>query len=73
MCNYAKSAPIETIREHTEKLLENLKLLKKIYEKEIIKVINIDKERFWELLEIVCKYHDIGKVYTPVQNIILDK
>ena len=27
MCNYAKSAPIETIREHTEKLLENLKLL----------------------------------------------
>lgn len=70
---YAKSTPIETIKEHTEKLLKNLKLLRNLYEKEIISSINIEKERFWELLEIVCKYHDIGKVYTPFQNIILDK
>ena len=70
---YAKSEPIESIKEHTEKLLKNLKLLKKLYEKEIISSIDIEKERFWELLEIVCKYHDIGKVYTPFQNIILSK
>ena len=70
---YAKSEPIETIKEHTEKLLENLKLLKSLYEKQIIKTINIEEERFWKLLEIVCKYHDIGKVYTPFQNIILNK
>ena len=70
---YAKSEPIESIKEHTEKLLKNLKLLKKLYEKEIISSIDIEKERFWELLEIVCKYHDIGKVYTPFQNMILNK
>lgn len=71
--NYAKSKPLETIREHTDKLLKNLKILKKIYIKEIEKVININKDRFWELLEIICKYHDIGKVYTPFQNIILNE
>ena len=67
---YAKSKPIETIREHTDKLLENLKLLKNTYGDQIVENINIDKTRFWKLLEIVCKYHDIGKVYTPFQNII---
>ncbi len=71
--NYAKSKPLETIKEHTDKLLKNLKILKKIYIKEIEKVININKDRFWELLEIICKYHDIGKVYTPFQNIILNE
>ena len=71
--DYAKTEQLETIKEHTDSLLENLKILRKIYEKEIIKVINIDKKRFWELLEIICKYHDIGKVYTPFQNIIRDK
>ena len=67
---YAKSKPIETIREHTDKLLENLKLLKNTYGDQIVENINIDKTRFWKLLKIVCKYHDIGKVYTPFQNII---
>lgn len=71
--NYAKSKPLETIKEHTDNLLKNLKILKKIYIKEIEKVININKDRFWELLEIICKYHDIGKVYTPFQNIILNE
>ena len=67
---YAKSKPVETIREHTDKLLENLNLLKNTYGDQIVENINIDKTRFWKLLEIVCKYHDIGKVYTPFQNII---
>lgn len=70
---YAKSEPIETITEHTNKLLENLKKLRNIYEIEIINNIQIDKERFWKLLEIICTYHDIGKVFTPFQNIIREK
>ena len=67
---YAKSKPIESIKEHTDKLLENLKLLKNTYGDQIVEDVNIDKTRFWKLLEIICKYHDIGKVYTPFQNMI---
>lgn len=67
---YAKSNPKETIIEHTNQLLENLNLLKNIYAQDINKCTT---ERFWYLLEIICKYHDIGKVYTPFQNMILEK
>ena len=70
---YAKSDTKETIKQHTDRLLKNLKLLKQCYEKEILKANNIEKDRFFYLLEIVCKYHDIGKVFTPFQNIILNK
>lgn len=70
---YAKSDTKESIKEHTDKLLENLKLLKNCYEEDILRANNIDKERFFYLLEIICKYHDIGKVFTPFQNIILKK
>lgn len=34
---YAKSEPVETIKEHTDKLLENLKLLKDTYGKKLQK------------------------------------
>ena len=67
---YAKSNPIETIEEHTNKLLENMKLLKELYGVQILNEAKFDKERFWILLEIICTYHDLGKVYTPFQNII---
>lgn len=70
---YAKSDPVETIAEHTNKLLENLKELRQTYEKEIFEGRLINRERFWKLLEIICTYHDIGKVYTPFQNIIREK
>ena len=70
---YAKSNPIESIKEHTNKLLENMILLKKLYGEKILKEADFDKERFWTLLEIVCKYHDLGKVYTPFQNEIRKK
>lgn len=73
MIYYAKSEPKETIMEHTNKLLENLKLLKNIYSKDIEQNKDFVNERFWYLLEIICKYHDIGKVYTPFQNIIRQK
>ena len=67
---YAKSNPIETIKEHTDKLLENLKILRKTYGSKIVKVIDMPEERFWQLMEIICKYHDVGKVYSGFQNAI---
>ena len=70
---YAKSNPKESIKEHTDKLLENLEELKEIYGNEILKEKGIEESRFWYLLEIICKYHDIGKTYTPFQNIIKTK
>lgn len=70
---YAKSHPIETIKEHSNKLIENLELLKVTYGDRITKNISIDKERFWKLMTIICKYHDVGKAFTPFQNIIRKK
>ena len=67
---YAKSNPIETIKEHTDKLLENLKILKRTYGAKIVQVIDMPEDRFWQLMEIICKYHDAGKVYSGFQNII---
>lgn len=69
---YAKSYPTESIKQHTDNLLENLKVLEKTYGKEIedniTKNLKISEERFWILLKIICTYHDIGKIYTPFQN-----
>lgn len=65
---YAKSNPIETIKEHTDKLLENLEILKKTYGEKIVQVIDMPENRFWQLMEIICKYHDVGKVYSGFQN-----
>lgn len=70
---YAKSNPIESIKEHTDKLLENLKILKDTYGKQITKSINMEENRFWEIMQIVCKYHDSGKVFTAFQNEIRKK
>lgn len=67
---YAKSNPIETIKEHTDKLLENLEILKKAYGEKIIQAIEMPEERFWQLMKIVCKYHDAGKVFSGFQNAI---
>lgn len=70
---YAKSKPEQSLEEHTKALLENLEILKNTYGEEILKGKDIDKERFWELLKIICTYHDLGKVYTPFQNEIREK
>ena len=67
---YAKSNPIETIKEHTDKLLENLEILKKGYGEKITQSIEMPEERFWLLMKIVCKYHDAGKVFSGFQNAI---
>lgn len=65
---YAKSNPVESIKQHTKELLKNLEILKQTYGDEIEQKQNLEKERFWELLKIIGTYHDIGKVYTPFQN-----
>lgn len=70
---YAKSEPIESIKEHTDKLLKNLELLKKTYGKQIVQNVSIDESRFWHLMRIVCIYHDAGKVFSGFQNVIRAK
>ena len=65
---YAKSNPEESITQHTQELLKNLEILKETYGEEIQNKQGFEEERFWELLKIICTYHDIGKVYTPFQN-----
>ncbi len=59
----AKSNPKETIAEHTGKLLDELERLKNIYP--IIPLLD------WVSLEMVCKFHDLGKVNTKFQNKLL--
>lgn len=70
---YAKSEPIETIKEHTAKLLNNLKTLQNTYGEKITKIINMDSKRFWELMKIICTYHDAGKAFSGFQNVIRKK
>jgi len=61
-----------TIREHTDKLLENLEKLKAYYQDEIEALIpkglpSALKERFWEILKLACEYHDYGKIHCKFQ------
>nr|WP_206076271.1 CRISPR-associated helicase Cas3' [Marinitoga lauensis] len=56
----AKSEPLETIQEHTDNLLEQLNILKKLYGKKIH--VN------WNLLEYACIYHDFGKINNDFQE-----
>lgn len=58
-----------TIREHTDKLLENLKKLKEEYG-DIIEERIPDSMRgiFWQTLELACEYHDYGKVHYHFQR-----
>lgn len=61
----AKTKNEETIIEHTENLLKNYELLKEIYP-------NI-KNLPWEILELACIYHDLGKLNTKFQNKLMEK
>lgn len=67
-----------TIREHTDKLLENLEILKEHYRQEIDQLIPNEfpkelKENFWEILTFACEYHDYGKVHCMFQRKIGNK
>ena len=64
MIYFAKSRPEETLEEHTNRLLENVKILKKLYPN-----FNIN----WDLLFLACLYHDLGKLNRDFQNKIRGK
>jgi CRISPR-associated endonuclease/helicase Cas3 len=64
MVFYAKSETKETIREHTDRLLDNLRLLKNSYGHKFVRM----DERMWELLRLAAEYHDVGKANTVFQN-----
>jgi CRISPR-associated endonuclease/helicase Cas3 len=69
---FAKSKPQETLYEHTQKLLENLKILKTMYGSKIENILPsvVNKELFWHCVYTTAFYHDFGKAYTPFQNVI---
>lgn len=71
MIAYAKSKPIETIMQHTNEVLKEFKILKELYGKKIVENKIKDEEQFWLTIEIACRYHDCGKIFTPFQNEIL--
>ncbi|HAN10257.1 MAG TPA: CRISPR-associated helicase/endonuclease Cas3 [Clostridiales bacterium] len=60
MNNYlAKSNPIETIQEHTDRLIKNYEILRSMYP-----VMQIN----WYLLKTACLYHDLGKMNLKFQS-----
>ncbi|WP_054740137.1 CRISPR-associated helicase/endonuclease Cas3 [Cellulosilyticum ruminicola] len=69
---YAKSDPVESLREHTDGLREALKVLKADYGDKINKLVK-DEEEFWRLLDVAVEFHDLGKVFTAFQNVIRKK
>ncbi|HEX9062494.1 MAG TPA: CRISPR-associated endonuclease Cas3'', partial [Clostridia bacterium] len=65
MNNYlAKSNPRETIQQHTDNLIRNLELLRRIYPDYMIN---------WRLLEVASLYHDLGKMNQKFQSKIEGK
>jgi len=56
-----KSNKEKLIKEHTEDLLRELRILKAIYP-------HILNKEEWEILELAIKYHDIGKINSKFQN-----
>ncbi|CDM67380.1 CRISPR-associated helicase Cas3 [Clostridium bornimense] len=70
----AKTIPeVETLREHTDRLLEEFSRLKNIYEDNINDIIRkyIDPSDFWCILNMCCEYHDYGKANKQFQNKLL--
>lgn len=65
---YAKSNPVESIKQHTDELVKNYEELKKNYGEIIEQKVTMDKSDFWQLLNIAVLYHDVGKAYTQFQN-----
>lgn len=59
----AKTNPKESIKEHTDKLLENFNLLKLTYPN-----LNLD----WDMLYTACLYHDLGKINKKFQEKLLN-
>src|SRR5690554_1114435 len=72
MVVYAKSYPrnqLETLKEHTENLLKEYSRLKQLYGLQIESLLTHNEQiYFWQSLELCCKCHDLGKIYTSFQN-----
>ena len=60
---WAKSDPVQTIQEHTDNLLVNYRLIKETYPG-----LNVN----WDMLYLVCLYHDLGKMNLKFQNRIIN-
>ena len=67
---YAKSNPVETLREHTDELLKQMNVLRESYGKNINSLDFLEEEIFWQLLDFVIEFHDIGKAFSPFQELI---
>lgn len=61
----AKTKDQETIIKHTDELYKNYVLIKKLYPN----IQNLD----WDVLELACLYHDLGKMNTKFQNKLIRK
>jgi CRISPR-associated endonuclease/helicase Cas3 len=61
---YAKTKPVQTIRNHTDCLVTELERLKSTYGS---RFVHMD-ERMWELLRLAVEYHDVGKAWPGFQN-----
>lgn len=59
----AKSDPVQTVQEHTEKLLNIFNKFEKMYKTKFK-----EEEKELRLIKIACKYHDIGKINSRFQN-----
>ncbi|NMS88471.1 CRISPR-associated helicase Cas3' [Clostridioides difficile] len=70
---YAKSNPVETLREHTDELLKQMNVLRECYGTNINRLNFLEEERFWQLLDFVIEFHDIGKSFSPFQKLIRSK
>ncbi len=57
----------ESLEEHVGHLLNNFDVLKKMYSKEISRLID-DSETFWNNLKICVLFHDCGKISSHFQN-----
>ncbi|MEZ0361404.1 MAG: CRISPR-associated endonuclease Cas3'' [Hydrogenobacter sp.] len=56
-----------TIREHTDRLKENLKVLRELYGDRIACPEEF-RHIFWQALELACEYHDWGKLHWAFQR-----
>lgn len=73
---YAKSNPLQSLKEHTDFSISNYEILKKHRKRDIDSLLHswevISPGVFWDLLLTACRYHDIGKVHTPFQQKIIE-
>ena len=69
ICSLWAKSDGTTIKEHTDRLLENLSLLQELYSDLINESLDPEeRETFWKALELACEYHDYGKMHCWFQK-----